>query len=408
LEAELQPLLSLAGINLTTIDNTEIVIPVHEFQVQFLLSLPHAAGQLRLLPERVKSLAQSSTRSMTVPELPGLGIKLSLSLIIGDNIRTISSRSAYNAVRYWTAGMLDPAKVIGLQATPLEILPETACANALGDHLAVMIRWDPYHSSRPPVDEDVGYAVTGALCEPAFIGRKGCVAESVFQLTSLTERLDFLRRYTQLYFQCFLRPLFTNGLLIDAHGQNSILRFSRLTGQLLGFSARDMSGTRFNRAHFERTTGIAVEERMLNHDLTVVDLLERAYFIFFVVHLGPLMIALDLHREKSSTNTSKRGDGFAVVTRELHDAISTYENLQSEDAVSVMARELASEARKIWINAETWPLQCFISQRMRADWAHRDKSVGFISLLKFLQHTKLMFLQDKASHVPVPNIITFS
>ena len=194
LETELEPLLAAAGIDSSVaVDSSEIVIPVHEFQVKFLLSLPKAEGQLRLLPHKIDALAQSSTRSMTVPSLPGIGIKLSLSLIIGDNIRVINSHSAFSAVRYWTAGMLDPTKVVGLRGTPIEILPEVACANGLNDHLAVMVRWDPYHSSRPPVDQDVGYAVAGALGEPAIIGQKGCVAESVFNLTSISERLEFLR-----------------------------------------------------------------------------------------------------------------------------------------------------------------------------------------------------------------------
>ena len=90
--------------------------------------------------------------------------------------------------------MLDSTKAVGLQGTPLEILPEVACANGLDDHLAVMIRWDPFHSSRPTVDQDVGYAVAGALCEPAVIGQQGCVADSVFNLTSHEKRLDFLRK----------------------------------------------------------------------------------------------------------------------------------------------------------------------------------------------------------------------
>lgn len=138
------PLLAAAGIDPNmAADNSELVIPVHDFQVKFLLSLPQAAGQLRLLPQKVGALAQSSTRSLTVPSLPGIAVKLSLSLIIGGSLRTINSPSAFNSVRYWTAGMLNPNRVIGLQGTPLEILPEVACANGLGDHLAVIIRWDP-------------------------------------------------------------------------------------------------------------------------------------------------------------------------------------------------------------------------------------------------------------------------
>ena len=194
LEAELASLLAAAGVDTTAVDSTEIVIPVHEFQVKFLLSFPEAANQLRLLPQKIGAFAQSSTRTMTVASLPGIGFKLSLSLIIGNDVRTIDSRSAFIAVRYWTAGMLDSTKVVGLEGTPLEILPEVACANGLGDHLAVMIRWDPFHSSRPPVDPDVGYAVAGALNEPAVIGQQGSVAESVFNLTSHEKRLDFLRK----------------------------------------------------------------------------------------------------------------------------------------------------------------------------------------------------------------------
>ena len=204
LEDELEPLLAAAGVETTVAaDSSEIVIPVHDFQVKFLLSLPQAASRLRLLPQKLGALGQSSTRSMTVPSLPGIAVKLSLSIIIGGSIRAIDSHSAINAVRYWTAGMLNPNRVIGLQGTPLEILPEVACANGLGDHLAVMIRWDHYHSSRLPVDPDIGYAVAGALGEPAVIGQHDCVAKSVFELTSLSKRLDFLRKYVQSFFTLF-------------------------------------------------------------------------------------------------------------------------------------------------------------------------------------------------------------
>ncbi|KAL8792773.1 MAG: hypothetical protein Q9195_004660 [Heterodermia aff. obscurata] len=163
-----------------------------------------------------------------------------------------------------------------------------------------------------------------------------------------------------------------------------------------------MSDTRFNRLHFERTTGITIVERMNNHDLSTTDLLRRAYFLFFVVHLGPLIIALDLQRSTSTEPISVRSlqrptdfkenasrvkvNGWTVVAHELHRALSTYANPSDDTAASVAARGLATEARAIWTDEPTWPMQCFIAQRMRADWAHRDKS-------------------DKASTVPVPNML---
>jgi hypothetical protein len=193
LEAQLSPLLKLANIDESAIDkDSEMIVPVHDFQVSYLLSRPDASDILRVLPQKVPALAQASTRSMTIPGLPGLCVKLSLSIFIGDALRTINHKSAFNAVHYWSSGMLDTKNVVGLRDAPVEIFPEVACGNAMQDHLAVMIRWDAYHESRPSVPEDVGYAVTGALAEPAVLGQPGCVAAAMFNLSSKTERMAFL------------------------------------------------------------------------------------------------------------------------------------------------------------------------------------------------------------------------
>ena len=207
----------------------------------------------------------------------------------------------------------------------------------------------------------------------------------------LTYLLSLSTSYTRMYLRCFLKPLFYNSLLFDAHGQNSLLRFRRSTGQILGFVTRDLSGTRFNRVHFERTTGIEVDERMSNHEMEIPDLLQRAYFIFFVVHLWPLIIALDLHRSASRESWQDRAgedkdsdlakvNGWAIVARELHNALTLYETVTGVDAASNSARELSEEARMMWLHEQTWSLQCYISQRMRADWAHRDQLVSSFQL----------------------------
>jgi hypothetical protein len=198
-------------------------------------------------------------------------------------------------------------------------------------------------------------------------------------------------RYVRLYFRCFLPPLFCNGLLLDAHGQNSLLRYSRATGSLLGFSCRDMSGTRFNKMHFERTTGLDIDSRMSVHDMNIRPLLERAYFIFFVVHLCPLVIALDLEPCRAPTFTSEEllngragdkeasdiadGIGSAVIVRELHEILLTFESALPDDSMAMGVGHVARTARQIWLEEPTWPLQCFVSQRMRADWMSRDKNV---------------------------------
>ena len=99
---------------------------------------------------------------------------------------------------------------------------------------------------------------------------------------------------------------------------------------------------------------------MDDHGLTVSDLLDRAYFIFFIVRLWPLMIALDLHRPGPASFTSRdlmqgqasekealdlaKGNGSAVIARKLHHCLRMYETLLGEDAASISPRELSTAA----------------------------------------------------------------
>lgn len=395
IEAELQSLIALAGADRSNdIDVTETILPVHELQIPYLLSLPEASSSYRLLPHKLSARAQSSIRTMTVSGLPGIGLKLSLSVIIGNNVRSIPEDSSFRAVSFWKLGILDPTRVAGLDGTALEILPEVASANSLNGRLAVTVRWDPYHFSRGPVPPDVTYAVACALVEPAFIGQPQRVAEVVFGLTSPTLRLEFLRAYTRSYLACFLKPLFYNGLMFHAHGQNALVRYSRTTGQILGFSIRDMDRTRFNRQILERTTGINVGDRMGDRlDMGIPELLEWAYFVLFVNHLCPLVNALGLQRDGPAHITPQelleergqekeaadlaRSNGWAVVVRELHEALRVYEVINpGENGVSVTAQNLAAAARNIWLEGQCWKLPCFIAQRMRADWKHLGSRVS--------------------------------
>lgn len=143
--------------------------------------------------------------------------------------------------------------------------------------------------------------------------------------------------------------------------------------------------------HFERTTGLEIDPRMGVHDMNIRPLLERAYFIVFVVHLCPLMIALDLEPCKAPTFTSEdllngragdkeasdfaNGIGSAVIVRELHEILLTFECALPDDSIAMSVAHVARTARQIWLEEPTWPLQCFVSQRMRADWMSRDKNV---------------------------------
>lgn len=65
-----------------------------------------------------------------------------------------------------------------------------------------------------------------------------------------------------------------------------------------------MSDACFNRSHLEATTGIRLEARMDNHHLEAPDFMDRAFFIFFIAQLLPLIVALGLHRYKSASFTA--------------------------------------------------------------------------------------------------------
>lgn len=109
-------------------------------------------------------------------------------------------------------------------------------------------------------------------------------------------------------------------------------------------------------------------------------------------HLSPMIYALDLKPrapasftavdlENGQADSKEKADlaefnGCAVMVRELHEILKEHEALQGDDASALNARELAAAARKVWFKDLTWPMQCFVSQRMRSDWALRDKNVS--------------------------------
>ena len=65
-----------------------------------------------------------------------------------------------------------------------------------------------------------------------------------------------------------------------------------------------MSDACFNRSHLEATTGIRLEACMDNHHLEAPDFMDRAFFIFFIAQLLPLIVALGLHRYNSASFTA--------------------------------------------------------------------------------------------------------
>jgi siderophore synthetase component len=58
-----------------------------------------------------------------------------------------------------------------------------------------------------------------------------------------------------MYLNAFLTPAYKYGFAFEAHGQNTLARFDRATGQLVGFVIRDFGGVKAHQETLQRTLG---------------------------------------------------------------------------------------------------------------------------------------------------------
>ncbi|CAF1187803.1 unnamed protein product [Adineta steineri] len=310
-----------------------LILPVHELQVSNVLSrIPSAT----LVPNFERQcVAQSSIRTV-VPQLgsdlPGFLLKLALTICTTGAWRTISHYSVYNSPR-----ITPLAKFIAPEC--LVVLGEVASigSNATDEmvskHIACIIREDA--EALMPNESII---VAQALVEKTPNDDMPLV-RIIFHLDTEQKCIDFLTRYSELACAAFLPPMLEHGFCFEAHGQNTLARFDRHTGQLIGFAIRDFGGIRIHREQFESTTPFKLDVLPGSCIVTddIMEVYMKLFHCFIQNHMNRLVRALDLHYSRK---------GWTVVRKAVEKYIT-----------------VTSPAANAWLK-ETVPLKAFLKMKL--------------------------------------------
>lgn len=121
-------------------------------------------------------------------------------------------------------------------------------------------------------------------------------------------------RYVDLALRAFLPPCLENGVAFEAHGQNTLARFDRKSGELKGFVIRDFGGVKVHNETLKQSTGeeldILPDSCVEAHTLDEVSKL--LYHTLFHCQFQRLIRVLDLHYN---------GAGWEIVRNKMSELI---------------------------------------------------------------------------------------
>lgn len=149
----------------------------------------------------------------------------------------------------------------------------------------------------------------------------------------------------------FLPPCLENGVAFEAHGQNTLARFDRKTGELKGFVIRDFGGVKVHRPTLLKSTGCELD--IMPDSCVVADTLDEVakllYHTLFHCQYQRLIRVLGLHYN---------GVGWEIVRNRMS--------------------ELIPKDHAMWpmfMDHEKVPGKCLV--RMKIDELYRDVSFFF-------------------------------
>ena len=274
-----------------------VYLPVHEFQLETLLEkFPVAQVVSEARPVWARSL--TSVRSLALPELlPGKCLKLGIGIRVSSALRTVSPFSAYFGPGFSEANVPH----LSYDRDILTIQCETASAVArhedphIAKHAACIVR-DALECS-PESTQDLIVPCASLVERIQQPNTHATLVTHVFGLQTEASRQAFLIRYVDLILRAFLPPAITNGVAFEAHGQNTLARFDRATGELKGFLIRDFGGIRVHRETLETSTGVDMDVHPMSPIIAkeLSDVINKLYHSLFVLHLQRLIRVLDLH-----------------------------------------------------------------------------------------------------------------
>ncbi|KAI9282553.1 hypothetical protein BY458DRAFT_467836 [Sporodiniella umbellata] len=285
-------------------------IAIHELQI------PNVQERFKdavVFPEEyqlpVEALA--SLRSVARPDiLPGLSVKLCLGIKISSALRTVSAFATYfgpgfsfNVVPKLTydSEVLVIERELGTIAYKCD---DNHDAKHCSSVIREAIEYDPKY-------KDDLFIPCGVLVEKI---QKPDTDETlvshVWNLSTKEKRVEFLDRYVDFALRAFLPPCLKNGVAFEAHGQNTLARFDRKTGQLKGFVIRDFGGIKVHNETLKKTAGVELDtlpESTIEAE-SLEEVFKLLYHALFHCQLQRLVRVLDLHYS---------GEGWEIVRKYL-------------------------------------------------------------------------------------------
>ncbi|KAF5393180.1 hypothetical protein D9757_001345 [Collybiopsis confluens] len=334
------------GVELPPNDESLAIMPVHEIQLDTILA---KFSDARAVDPRISTVAsaQSSTRTVLVPELPGMSLKLSVGVKISSALRTISHYTADFGPRF--SNIVIPRLSINTNLLAIEREPASAVyrgvAPDLAKHFTAVLR----ETYKPNADESL--VVCAALLETGHVGVPAGVSavEHAFGLDTAEKRAEFLDDYLRTACEALIPPLVYDGVAFEAHAQNMLLRSDVATGQIKGFVIRDLGGLRIHPPTLIKSTG--VDFQFLDGHCIATETVEETYPKFYHTfihnHVQRLIRLLGMHYD---------GSGWEILRRHLKNTIP------AEHALN-----------KLWLDPATSsvvPGKCLL--RMRLQQTYRD------------------------------------
>ncbi|KDR79022.1 hypothetical protein GALMADRAFT_137986 [Galerina marginata CBS 339.88] len=271
-----------------------IYMPVHELQIPNVVS---KFQNVEVLDPAISlpALAQSSIRTVVVPDLPGIALKLAVGVKISSSLRTISHFTANFGPRF--SREIVPFLVMNPDILSVELESSSAIYRTedpeVAKHFTVVVR-DEYQAKEGEI-----LIVTAALLEMGHANTPPGVSavQHTFALDTEEKRAAFLDTYLRIACEAFLPALIKNGVAFEAHAQNVLARFDIVTGNLRGFVIRDLGGLRVHPPTLRESTGVDFQF-LPGHCVatrTLEEIFPKFYHTFVHNHIQRLIRVLGLH-----------------------------------------------------------------------------------------------------------------
>ena len=334
-----------------------VLMPVHEFQIPNVLERFEDAS---VLPEENNVTAQSLTsiRSVAIPDvLKDLTVKLCIGIKVSSALRTITPYTTYFGPGFSeqvVPRLSYDRKVLTIErelASAVYSHPDTDVAK----HCSCVLREAIEYPSNATPDDDT-IVVAAALVEKIQKPDTDVTLSThVWNLDTEEKREAFLDRYVELALKAFVPPCLENGVAFEAHGQNTMCRFDKHTGELKGFVIRDFGGVKVHNPTLKETCGVELD--VLPDSCVVAHTMDEVYKLLyhtlFHSQFQRLIRVLGMHHN---------GRGWEMVRKHFVAMVPKGHSMY-----------------KFFMEQDKVPGKCMI--RMKIEELYRDVSYLFLFLL---------------------------